>query len=165
MAGTQHSGNPGNFAEDREKAARAGHVGGQHSSGNFANDRERAAEAGRKGGQASHGAGGSSQGSTGSDSRQATSGSGGQKSGNFADDREKASEAGRKGGRSSHWICWKVDEMNDQADGIATVREIRATFASPGQMQDAVSRLSMSGFDRADLSLPSPGLIEGTETP
>jgi hypothetical protein len=55
--------------------------------------------------------------------------------------------------------------MNDQADGIATVREIRATFASPGQMQDAVSRLSMSGFDRADLSLPSPGLIEGTETP
>ena len=54
--------NPGNFAEDREKAARAGHVGGQHSSGNFANDRERAAEAGRKGGQASHG-GSSEQGS------------------------------------------------------------------------------------------------------
>jgi len=32
-------------------------------------------------------------------------------------------------------------------------------------MQDAVSKLSMSGFDRADLSLPSPGLVEGTETP
>jgi hypothetical protein len=32
-------------------------------------------------------------------------------------------------------------------------------------MQAAVSRLSMSGFDRADVSLPSPGLIEGTETP
>lgn len=31
-------------------------------------------------------------------------------------------------------------------------------------IEDAVSRLSMSGFDRADLSLPSPGLIEGTET-
>ena len=52
MAETQHSGNPGNFAEDREKASRAGHVGGQHSSGNFANNRERAVEAGRKGGSA-----------------------------------------------------------------------------------------------------------------
>jgi hypothetical protein len=55
--------------------------------------------------------------------------------------------------------------MNDQADGIVSLREVRATFASPDQMQDAVSRLSVSGFDRADLSLPSRGLIEGTETP
>lgn len=52
MAGSQHTGNPGNFAEDRARAARAGHVGGQHSSGNFANDRVRAVEAGRKGGLA-----------------------------------------------------------------------------------------------------------------
>jgi uncharacterized protein len=52
MAESQHSGNPGNFAEDREKAARAGHLGGQNSSGNFANNRERAVEAGRKGGRA-----------------------------------------------------------------------------------------------------------------
>jgi uncharacterized protein len=51
MADQRHTGNPGNFAEDREKASRAGQAGGQHSSGNFANDRERAAEAGRKGGQ------------------------------------------------------------------------------------------------------------------
>ena len=58
MADQRHTGNPGNFAEDREKAARAGQVGGQHSSGNFANDRERAAEAGRKGGENSHGGGG-----------------------------------------------------------------------------------------------------------
>lgn len=55
MAEQRHTGNPGNFAEDREKASRAGHVGGQHSGGNFANDPERAAEAGRKGGQHSHG--------------------------------------------------------------------------------------------------------------
>ena len=48
---------------------------------------------------------------------------------------------------------------------MAMVRGFRATFASPDQMQDAVSRLSMSGFDRADLSLPSTGLIQGTETP
>jgi uncharacterized protein len=57
MATQQHTGNPGNFAEDREKASRAGRVGGQHSSGNFANNRERAAEAGRKGGLSSHGGG------------------------------------------------------------------------------------------------------------
>jgi len=55
--------------------------------------------------------------------------------------------------------------MNESADGIATPREVRATFARADQMQDAVSRLSMAGFDRADLSLPTPGLIEGTETP
>jgi hypothetical protein len=53
--------------------------------------------------------------------------------------------------------------MADQAGG--TLREVRASFASPDQMQDAVSKLSVSGFDRADLSLPSPGLVEGTETP
>jgi uncharacterized protein len=55
MAEESRSPNRGNFAEDRERASRAGRVGGQRSSGNFANDRERAAEAGRKGGQASHG--------------------------------------------------------------------------------------------------------------
>ncbi|HCP30424.1 MAG TPA: stress-induced protein [Pseudomonas sp.] len=49
--------NPGNFANDREKASRAGQKGGQVSGGNFANDRERASQAGRKGGQNSHGGG------------------------------------------------------------------------------------------------------------
>jgi general stress protein YciG len=48
-------GNPGNFAEDREKASRAGQAGGQHSSGSFANDHDKASEAGKKGGQASSG--------------------------------------------------------------------------------------------------------------
>ncbi|XLX38379.1 general stress protein [Ectopseudomonas mendocina] len=47
--------NPGNFANDREKASEAGKKGGQNSGGNFANDREKASEAGRKGGQNSHG--------------------------------------------------------------------------------------------------------------
>jgi hypothetical protein len=55
--------------------------------------------------------------------------------------------------------------MNDTTDSITTLREVRATFARSDQMQDAVSKLSMSGFDRADLSLPSPALIDGTETP
>ena len=47
--------NPGNFANDRERASRAGQKGGKASGGNFANDRQRASEAGRKGGQNSHG--------------------------------------------------------------------------------------------------------------
>lgn len=42
------------------------------------------------------------------------------------------------------------------------VRGLRATFATSDQMQDAVSRLSVSGFDRADLSVPSqPSESEG----
>ncbi|RAU47623.1 MULTISPECIES: general stress protein [unclassified Pseudomonas] len=49
--------NPGNFANDRQKASEAGRKGGQASGGNFANDREKASEAGRKGGQHSHGGG------------------------------------------------------------------------------------------------------------
>jgi len=56
-------GNPGNFANDRQRAAEAGRKGGQNQGkannpGNFANDRERASQAGRKGGQHSHGRGG-----------------------------------------------------------------------------------------------------------
>ena len=45
------SSNPGNFANNREKAAEAGRKGGRISGGNFANDRQKAVEAGRKGGQ------------------------------------------------------------------------------------------------------------------
>lgn len=42
--------NPGNFANDRDKARRAGRRGGSVSPGNFKFNRKRAAEAGRKGG-------------------------------------------------------------------------------------------------------------------
>lgn len=49
--------NPGNFANDREKASQAGRKGGQASGGNFANDRVKASEAGKKGGLNSHGGG------------------------------------------------------------------------------------------------------------
>ena len=49
--------------------------------------------------------------------------------------------------------------MSDMSDTnlnppIGEIHEVRATFATPEAMQDAVSRLEMSGFDRADLSLP-----------
>ncbi|MDQ7912212.1 general stress protein [Pseudomonas sp. 102515] len=49
------SNNPGNFANNRDRAAEAGRKGGRASGGNFANNPARASEAGRKGGQNSHG--------------------------------------------------------------------------------------------------------------
>ncbi|TDG25056.1 hypothetical protein E2C05_25730 [Paracraurococcus ruber] len=60
MNGGRGSSNPGNFANDRQKAREAGRLGGTHQGkannpGNFANNREKAVEAGRKGGQHSHG--------------------------------------------------------------------------------------------------------------
>lgn len=55
--GTPCHANPGNFANDRQKASEAGRKGGQASGGNFANDRLRASEAGRVGGQHSRGGG------------------------------------------------------------------------------------------------------------
>jgi hypothetical protein len=55
--------------------------------------------------------------------------------------------------------------MDDHTGGNEAFREVRATFADSSKMQDAVSRLSVAGFDRADLSLPSPGLVQGAETP
>ena len=47
---------------------------------------------------------------------------------------------------------------------IGRLHEVRATFGDPDAMQNAVSQLEMSGFDRADLSLPEakPPLAETT---
>lgn len=52
--GGNKANNSGNFANDPERAARAGQKGGQASGGNFANDPARACEAGRKGGLNRH---------------------------------------------------------------------------------------------------------------
>ena len=54
--------------------------------------------------------------------------------------------------------------MSGSTDGATGAQHIRATFASADQMQGAVSKLTTSGFDRADVSLPSPALIDGAET-
>ncbi|WP_236207171.1 general stress protein [Pseudomonas tohonis] len=43
--------NPGNFANDREKASEAGRKGGQSNAGTPASDRQKASDSGRKGGQ------------------------------------------------------------------------------------------------------------------
>ena len=45
-------------------------------------------------------------------------------------------------------------QVTEQAPAIGAVHEVRATFATPDAMQDAVAQLELSGFDRADLSLP-----------
>ncbi|HQT78635.1 MAG: hypothetical protein B7Z80_17265 [Rhodospirillales bacterium 20-64-7] len=44
--------------------------------------------------------------------------------------------------------------MSEHPD-VSMLREVRATFASSEQMNDAVGKLGVSGFDRADISLPS----------
>src|ERR1700760_2367701 len=41
-----------------------------------------------------------------------------------------------------------------QGPPIGALHEVRATFRDSEAMQNAVSQLEMSGFDRADLSLP-----------
>lgn len=52
----EHRGGSGNFAEDRERASKAGRKGGKASGGNFKNDPARASAAGKKGGEQSAGA-------------------------------------------------------------------------------------------------------------
>ena len=47
--------------------------------------------------------------------------------------------------------------MTDGAGEVSPLREVRGRFDDPERMQDAVNRLSLSGFDRADLSLSSHG--------
>ena len=42
----------------------------------------------------------------------------------------------------------------NEGPAIGALHEVRATFDDPDAMQAAVARLEMSGFDRADLSLP-----------
>jgi hypothetical protein len=44
--------------------------------------------------------------------------------------------------------------VQKEGPAIGALHEVRATFANPDAMQDAVARLETSGFDRADLSLP-----------
>ena len=108
--GGNRNNNPGNFANNREKASRAGQIGGSRQGaasnpGNFANNRDRAREAGHLGGvhqgkennpanfandpakarEAGH-IGGTHQGRQNNPA-------------NFANDRSKASEAGRLGGQ------------------------------------------------------------------
>jgi hypothetical protein len=51
--------------------------------------------------------------------------------------------------------------MSDHASGMPELRQVRATFGNPEQMQNAVGRLSVSGFDRAEMSLPTENVASG----
>jgi hypothetical protein len=46
--------------------------------------------------------------------------------------------------------------MHKAGPAIGALHEVRASFSHPDAMQAAVDRLEISGFDRADLSLPEP---------
>jgi outer membrane lipoprotein SlyB len=48
---------------------------------------------------------------------------------------------------------------------IGELHEVRGVFASSEQMQEAVQRLSASGFDRADLSVPDAAAPVTRSTP
>jgi hypothetical protein len=47
--------------------------------------------------------------------------------------------------------------MDDDAHGVSRLCEVRATFDDPARMQVAIGNLIVSGFDRADLTLPAEG--------
>jgi hypothetical protein len=52
-----------------------------------------------------------------------------------------------------------------QGPVIGELREVRGIFSSPEQMQRAIQRLSASGFDRADFSVPEAGAPVTRSTP
>jgi hypothetical protein len=54
--------------------------------------------------------------------------------------------------------------MSDLGYAIQDIHEVRATFSDSARLQDAISQLTVAGFDRADLSLPeaSPPIERST---
>jgi Flp pilus assembly protein TadB len=55
--------------------------------------------------------------------------------------------------------------LHKEGPAIGPLHEVRATFADPDAMQEAVSRLETAGFDRADLSLPEVAPPVERDTP
>ena len=56
--------------------------------------------------------------------------------------------------------------MQDGSPAVAEhVEEVQGRFPSNATMQDAVARMTLEGFDRADFSLPKPGVSGGADTP
>lgn len=58
-----------------------------------------------------------------------------------------------------------MPQQTNQAMSDSALHEVRATFATSDAMQEAVSKLTMSGFDRADLSLPDAHAPPAQDTP
>ncbi|AVD91501.1 stress-induced protein [Pseudomonas sp. SWI36] len=103
--------NPGNFANDHEKASEAGHKGGQASGGNFANDPQRASEAGQKGGQMSGGR---------SEDQQTGQGSGSELQ---EDDPQRAGGATQRGGQGGHTTGSKADREQSMDEGSQAIQD------------------------------------------
>ncbi|MDH4432215.1 general stress protein [Pseudomonas shirazica] len=103
--------NPGNFANDWEKASEAGHKVGQASGGNFANDPQRASEAGQKGGQMSGGR---------SEDQQKE-----QRSGNDLqeDDPQRAGGATQRGGQGGHTTGSRADREQGMDEGSQAIQD------------------------------------------
>jgi outer membrane lipoprotein SlyB len=53
----------------------------------------------------------------------------------------------------------------EREPAIGELHEVRGTFLSSEQMQEAIKRLTVSGFDRADLSVPEAAAPAARETP
>ena len=103
--------NPGNFANDPERASEAGQKGGQVSGGNFANDPQRASEAGQKGGQMSGGR--SEDGQTGQGS-----------SGNLQEDDPQGANGGtQRGGQGGHDTGIKSDRQENMDEGSQAIQD------------------------------------------
>lgn len=59
----------------------------------------------------------------------------------------------------------KVTPTASQGPAIGELHEVRGFFSSSERMQEAIQRLSVSGFDRADLSVPEPSPPIARSTP
>lgn len=103
--------NPGDFANDREKASEAGHKGGQASGGNFANDPQRVSEAGQNGGQMSGGR---------SEDQQTGHGSG---SNLQEDDPQRAGGASQSRGKGGHTTGSKSDREQGMDEGSQAIQD------------------------------------------
>jgi hypothetical protein len=53
----------------------------------------------------------------------------------------------------------------ERGPAIGALHEVRGTFANSEQMQEAIKRLTASGFDRADLSVPEAAAPARRSTP
>lgn len=58
-----------------------------------------------------------------------------------------------------------AEEVHTGPTVAETITEVRGSFPSDAALEDAIGRLTLAGFDRADLSLPQTGLPERFKTP
>lgn len=57
-----------------------------------------------------------------------------------------------------------MSETTPETTSAGAFREVRGAFPNSDAMQDAVGRLSVSGFDRADMTLPTETELSAADT-